>query len=63
MFECAAVISIAISKSDLALVDSSDAVVGKGDPMGIPAEVIEKLFGRTERPFWVDIPAFVPQGL
>lgn len=63
MFECAAVISIAIRESDLLLVDSGDAVVGDGDTMGIAAEVIEELFRRTERPFRVDIPGFVPQGL
>jgi hypothetical protein len=63
MFECAAVISITIGKSDLTLVDGGDAIVGDGNPMGIAAEVVEELFRRTKRPFRVDIPAFVPQGL
>lgn len=31
--------------------------------MGIAAEVVEEFFGGTKRPFWVDIPAFMPQGL
>ena len=63
MFECAAVISIAIRESDHTLVDGGDAIVGDGNPMGIAAEVIEELLRRTKRPFRVDIPAFVPQGL
>ena len=63
MFECAAVFSIAISKSDLLLVDGGDAIVREGNPMGIAAEVIEEFLGGTEGRFRVHIPAFVPQGL
>jgi hypothetical protein len=44
-------------------VDGCDAIVGKGNAMSISGEVIEKFFGGTKRPFWVDIPGFVPQGL
>ena len=43
-------------KSHLAILDVEQSVVGDGHAMGIAAQVVEDLFGTTERPFGIRHP-------
>ena len=55
--------SIPVVKTDLAVLDVENAVVGERDAVGVAAEVIEHGLWRTERLFGVNHPVLFPQGL
>ena len=42
---------IAPAKSDLAILERDQAMVGDGHAMGIAAEILQHVFGTTEGPF------------
>ena len=56
------VFSIAVSEGDFSVMDRADAIIGERHTVGVAAEVVEDMVGRTERFFGVDDPRFLPQG-
>ena len=50
------------AESNLVLLESHEAMVGDGDPMGIAGEIAEHMMGTAERWFGVDDPVLTEQG-
>ena len=58
-FQPVFVSSVSVAKSDLAVLDFEDAVIGERDAVGVAAEVIEDGLRGAERLFRVDVPALL----
>ncbi len=60
------VLAVLVSEGDLSVSDVEDSPVADGDAVGVPAEVLEHLFGATHRGFCVGHPSgfvqFAQQG-
>ena len=55
-FQPVFVSSIPVAKSDLAVFDSEDPVIGQSHPVSVAAEIVEDFLWRTERLLGVDHP-------
>ena len=50
------IFSIPVAKSDLAVFEAEDPVIGQSHPVGVAAEIVKDRLWRTERLFRVDDP-------
>jgi hypothetical protein len=54
---------VLVAERDLGVLERDQALIGDGDPVGVPGEVVEDLVGTAERRFGVDDPFFASQGV
>ena len=50
------------SEAHLSVVEAEESSVGDGNPMGVPGQILQHMFGPSERRLGVDHPLFPAQG-
>ena len=58
-FQPVFVSSVSVAKSDLAVFEGEDTVIGQSHAVGVAAEVVKHGLGRPERLFRIDDPALL----
>ena len=58
-FQAVFVSSVPVTKSDLAVFEGEDTVIGQSYAVGVAAEVVKHGLGRPERLFRIDDPALL----